>query len=64
MFLKKHTLIRGINHPSAMPNPERSSKQEAVKELVAASSKRKNCHHFGFIVNEKKTNNDDELKNN
>jgi len=43
-----------------MLNPERSSKRKA-KELAAASSKSKNLSSFGFTVNEKKTNNDDEL---
>jgi len=46
-----------------MSNPERSSKRKA-EELGSASSKSKRLPSFGFrpyTVNEKKTNDDDEL---
>ena len=43
-----------------MSNPKCSSKRKA-EELASAYSKSKNCHHLGPTVNEKKTNDDDEL---
>src|SRR6218665_4187241 len=43
-----------------MSNPKCSSKRKA-EELASAYSRAKNCHHLGPTVNEKKTNDDDEL---